>query len=109
MATQESTADFLIDQLSDAGVVCCRKMFGEYALYCDEKVVALICDDKLFVKPTDAGRTFAGQPEEAQPYPGSKPFLLVEEDRLEDKEWMTKLIRMTAEALPAPKPKKKRV
>jgi len=25
-------------------------MFGEYALYCGDKVVALVCDDQLFVK-----------------------------------------------------------
>lgn len=81
-------------------------MFGEYALYCDEKVVALICDDKLFVKPTDAGRAFAGNLEEAPAYPGSKLFLLVEEDRWEHRGWMTELIRITAAALPVPKAKK---
>ena len=106
MATQQSTADYLAAQLSDAGAVRSRKMFGEYALYCDEKVVALICDDRLFVKPTDAGRSFAGNPEEAPPYPGSKPFLLIEEDRWEDRSWMTELIHITAAALPPPKPKK---
>lgn len=83
-------------------------MFGEYALYCDEKVVALICDDKLFVKLTDAGRAFVGQLEEAPPYPGSKPYWLVEEDRWENREWMTELIRVTANALPVPKQKKAR-
>ncbi|MBP7113870.1 MAG: TfoX/Sxy family protein [Candidatus Peribacteraceae bacterium] len=108
MATTQSTADFLTAQASQAGIVRNRKMFGEYALYCDEKVVALICDDKLFVKPTDAGRNFAEQPEEAPPYPGSKPFLLIEEDRWEDRTWLSELIRITAEALPAPKPKKKK-
>ncbi len=108
MATQASTADFLTSQVSDAGAVRNRKMFGEYALYCNEKVVALICDDKLFVKPTDAGRAFAGNLEEAPPYSGSKPFLLVEEDRWEDRDWLTELIRITAAALPVPKVKKKR-
>jgi TfoX/Sxy family transcriptional regulator of competence genes len=31
-------------------------MFGEYGVYCDEKFVALICDDTLFVKPTPISR-----------------------------------------------------
>ena len=106
MATQESTADFLTAQVSDAGSVRNRKMFGEYALYCDEKVVALICDDKLFVKPTDVGTVFANNPELAPPYPGSKPFLLIEEDKWEDRDWLTELIRITAAALPVPKVKK---
>lgn len=108
MATQTSIADFLTAQVSDAGLIRNRKMFGEYALYCNEKVVALICDDKFFVKPTDAGRIFAGSLEEAPPYPGSKPFLLVEEDRWEDREWMTELIRITAAALPVPKVKRQK-
>ena len=50
MATSRSTTEFILDQLSAVPNVRVRKMFGEYALYCDEKVVALICDDQLFVK-----------------------------------------------------------
>ena len=108
MATRQVTADFLTDQVSSAGLIRNRKMFGEYALYCDEKVVALICDDKLFVKPTAPGKEFAGNPEEAPPYPGSKPFFLIEEDKWEDSAWLSELIRITAAALPAPKPKKRK-
>ena len=106
MSTQESTIAFLVTQIASAGVVRSRAMFGEYAIYCDEKVVALVCGDKLFVKPTEEGRVFAGPLEEAPPYPGSKPFLLIEEDRWEDQGWMTELVRITAAALPVPKPKK---
>lgn len=106
MATRQETADFLTQQVSDAGNVRNQKMFGEYALYCNEKVVALICDDKLFVKSTDAGKDYAENPEEAPPYTGSKPFLLIEESRWEDRTWLTELIRITAAALPMPKPKK---
>ncbi len=108
MTTKQSTADFLIEQVSLAGTVRSRKMFGEYALYCNEKVVALICDDRLYVKPTAAGKAFAGNPEEASAYPGSKPFLVIDEDRWEDREWMSKLIRMTADELPAVKVKKRK-
>ena len=54
MATQQRTVDFLVEQVARAGAVTQRKMFGEFALYCDGKVVALVCDDELFVKPTVA-------------------------------------------------------
>ena len=106
MATSPSTADFLVDQMSDAGTIRSRKMFGEYAVYCDEKVVALICDDRLFVKPTVAGRAFIGKVEEAPPYPQAKPHFQIEEDKWEDREWLSALIRKTAAELPAPKKKK---
>jgi TfoX/Sxy family transcriptional regulator of competence genes len=62
MATQPSTVNFLLEQLASAGEVKARNMFGEYALYCDERVVALVCDDKLFLKPTQAGRAFVAEP-----------------------------------------------
>lgn len=105
VSTRQSTVDFLLEQLRAAGAVRARKMFGEYALYCDEKVVALVCDDRLFVKPTEQGRAFLGSVEEAPPYPGSKPFFVIEEDR----DWMTKLVSITALALPVPKRKKSSV
>ncbi|MSR87121.1 TfoX family protein [Candidatus Peribacteria bacterium] len=108
MATQESIVEYLVTQVSGAGAVRARKMFGEYALYCNEKVVALVCDDKLFVKPTEAGKVFAKNLEEAPPYPGSKPFLLIEEDHWENSEWMTELMRITAVELPVSKPKKRK-
>jgi TfoX/Sxy family transcriptional regulator of competence genes len=106
MATKQSTADYLVDQLSGAGAIRSRKMFGEYALYCDEKVIALLCDDQLFVKPTDAGRALIGEPEEAPPYPGAKPHFLIPEERWEEREWLSSLVAATAESLPKPKKKK---
>ena len=56
MGTSPSTVTFLLDQLRSIPGVRARKMFGEYALYCGEKVVALVCDDQLFVKMTEAGK-----------------------------------------------------
>lgn len=106
MATSQSTIDFLLDQLAEAGNMRARKMFGEYALYCNEKVVALVCDDRLFLKPTEAGKSFLKRTEEAPPYPGAKMYYLIEEDTWEDRDWFTDLIKITAEELPAPKRKK---
>lgn len=107
VATKQSTVDFLEEQLADAGNIRSRKMFGEYALYCDEKVVAFVCDDRLFVKPTAAGKEFLGQKlEEAPPYPGAKNYFLISEDYWEDRDWLAQLVTATANALPLPKPKK---
>ncbi len=46
--------------MAGAGEARARKMFGEYALYVDGKVVALVCDDHLFVKLTEPGTKFVG-------------------------------------------------
>jgi hypothetical protein len=71
------------------------------------KVVALFCDDQLFVKPTRAGRAFLGDVHEAQPYPGAKPWFLISGDRCEDADFLCDLVRRSAAELPPPKPKPK--
>jgi TfoX/Sxy family transcriptional regulator of competence genes len=107
MASQQSTVDFILDQIASAGSVSAKKMFGEYAVFCDGKVVALICDDQLYVKPTKAGRAVIETCEEEPPYPGAKPYLLISGDDWEDEEWLSNLIKITAEELPVPKKRKK--
>lgn len=107
MSTAQSTVDFLTDHMRSAGNIRSKKMFGEYALYCNEKVVALVCDDQLYVKPTDAGRTMIDDPDEAPPYPGAKPYFLIGEEKWHDRDWLSALIRKTADALPASKQKKR--
>jgi TfoX/Sxy family transcriptional regulator of competence genes len=79
-------------------------MFGEYAIYVGAKVVALLCDNALYVKPTNAGRRFIGTPLEAPPYPGAKASFLIG-DAIENREWLGELILLTHSELPAPKPK----
>lgn len=107
MSTNPETVEFIADQMQGAQSISYRKMFGEYAIYSNGKVVALVCDDKLFVKPTEAGRNYIGEVTEAPAYPGAKPGFLIE-DKVEDREWLTELIRITERELPPPKPKKKK-
>jgi len=104
MASKARNLDFVLEQLSLDGVTS-RKMFGEYAIYYRERVVALFCDDRLFIKPTEAGRARIGRVSEAPPYPGARPWYLISGDRCEDGEWLSELVRVTASALPPPKPK----
>ena len=107
MASDPKTVEFILDQLAAAGSdVSAKKMFGEYGLYLDGKMAAMVCDDQLFVKPTAEGRAFTGPIEEAPPYPQAKPCLLIDGDRWDDADWLAELLRITAAALPAPKPKK---
>lgn len=107
MASKQSTADYILEQLAGAGIVTAKKMFGEYGIYCNGKIVAYIADDQLFVKPTAAAKAFIGDYIEAAPYPGAKPYLLISGDQWEDHEWLTQLIQVTEAALPTPAPKKK--
>ena len=108
MASDAKTVVFLVDQIATAGVVHAKPMFGEYGLYCDGKMVALVCDDQLFVKPTAGGRAFAGAIDERAPYPGAKPCLFIDTDRWDDSDWLVQLISISVAELPMPKPKSRR-
>ena len=108
MASDPKTVAFIVDQASGAGDVRAKPMFGEYGIYCDDKMVAMVCDDQLFVKPTSAGRSVAPDAGEAPPYPGAKPCLLVDAELWDDRDWLAELFRVSAAALPLPKPRAKR-
>ena len=99
--------EYVTDQVDDSCNLTHRMMFGGCTLYLDGKVVALICDDQLFVKPTGAGRDFIGNVVEAPAYPGAKNSFLIG-DQIDDGEWLTNLLTVTAAALPAPRPRKKK-
>lgn len=107
MPTSKETVAFILDQLAPLPVRA-RAMFGEYGLYCDEKIVALICDDTLFVKPTAASEQFFTTAEAASPYPGAKDHYAVSGDRLDDRDWLQAVIRATADLLPLPVKKPRR-
>jgi len=109
MGSKQGTVDYIIGQIANAGNVYYKKMFGEYGIFLDDKMIALVCDDQLFVKITEAGRAFLPDAEEGQPYPGAKPCFLIPEDQWDDFEWMTELILITApELVPVKKKGKKK-
>jgi TfoX/Sxy family transcriptional regulator of competence genes len=111
MATSSDTIIYLSDQLTGLGNrIRTRKMFGEYAMYCDEKVVALFCDDQVFVKITSEGKKYLGSGyKEGVPYAGAKPYMLIGGEIIENKEAFAKLIDLTAHSLPVPTPRTKRI
>ncbi len=106
MATNQSSVDYILDQLASLGSVSARKMFGEYALYCDGKVVGLICDDTLYIKITPPGKSYVGKYyREGNAYKGARPSMIIDEERIEDRVWLSELILVTAQNLPLPKQK----
>ncbi len=106
MASKQETVDYILAQIAGAGTIRAKKMFGEYGIYCDEKMVALVADDQLFIKPTDAGKALLGDVEEAPPYPGAKNWFLIPEDDWDDAPLISELVRITAPLCEYPKKKK---
>ena len=106
MASDIQTVERYLALIRGAGEVWARKMFGEYAVYCDGKVVGLICDNALFIKYTSGAETLCGPLQLAPPYEGTKPHIRVAPGM--DAAMLTALVRHTAQVLPAPKKKRKK-
>ena len=103
MSTKQTTVDFILEQINDAGTVTAKKMFGEYGVYCDGKMVALVCDDELFIKTTPLGKEFVGDCPEKPPYQGAKPYFWISGEKWDESEWLSQLIRISAAQLPKKK------
>jgi TfoX/Sxy family transcriptional regulator of competence genes len=102
VSTDPGVVSFIEDQLGGLSIRT-AKMFGEYGIYCDEKIVGLICDDTLYLKPAGIDAGLLAGTDLAPPYPGAKPYHRVPGDRLDDRDWLQEAVRATADALPAPK------
>ena len=104
MASNPDLVQYIADQMTRAGEVTYKKMFGEYGLYCNGKFFAMVCDDRLLLKPTEGGRALLGAPVLQLPYPGAKPCFYIE--NVDDHELLVALTVATCKELPEPKPKK---
>jgi TfoX/Sxy family transcriptional regulator of competence genes len=107
MASDLSFVEYVVDQIARDCDVTYKRMFGEFGLYSGGKLFALICDNRLFVKATGGGRAHIGDVVSAPPYPGAKPSFVID-DQMDDREWLTELVRITVAELPAAKAKKRK-
>ena len=107
MATSKDTVAHLLEQLEPLDVRA-RAMFGEYGLYCDEKIVALVCDDTFFLKPSPASASLGIHLVPAPPYPGAKEYFVIGAAIIEDDEQLRRVVQATADALPAAKAARKK-
>lgn len=103
MASSAKTVEWIVKQIAGAGEIRAQKMFGEYGVYCDDKIIGLICDDQFFVKRTEAGYAFWGEHEEAPPYKGAKPLMVLSEEEMGKKAKLVELIQITFQNLPKQK------
>jgi TfoX/Sxy family transcriptional regulator of competence genes len=102
VATEKQTVEFILSKLGAPRFVA-RPMFGEYSLYADGKVVALVCDDLLFVKDHPLTAELADQCEKGPPYPGAKPHFIVDESQLSTIAALPAMLLRLAAALPEKK------
>lgn len=105
MATEAKFVDYVIELTGLGARLTYKKMFGEYALYVDGKVVAFACDNSLFVKPSQASATIAPDLPLGPPYPVAKDHI-VADALLDEPERLRTLLVETSLLMPTPKAKK---
>ncbi len=105
MATTKEFHDYVLEQLQKAGNVTTRRMMGEYCVYYEGKLVGDICDNTLFLKPTESALRLMPDAERGYPYEGSKCLMILVEE-VENTELMEKVLSAMYEELPMPKKRK---
>ncbi|MBQ6962432.1 MAG: TfoX/Sxy family protein [Paludibacteraceae bacterium] len=106
MASNADFVQYIADQCSGAGEIIVRKMFGDYGIYCDGKIFGLICDNGFYLKPTDAVRPMLREVALRPPYDGAKDYFYITD--IDDRDYLSALVRETCKALPEPRQKKKK-
>ena len=105
MATNPDTIEEILACAGDRLELSARKMFGEYGIYLDGKMVAMVCDDTLFVKALPVVEELLGPHEERPPYAGAKPHPVVAKTFMAQDGRLAHLLRGIWKTLPDPKPK----
>jgi len=105
MASNADFVQYIADQCSGAGEIVTKKMFGDYGIYCNGKIFGLICDDHFYLKPTDAVRPQLCVLDMRPPYDGAKDYFYIAD--VDDRDYISELVRETCKALPDSKKKSK--
>ncbi|MBP9718225.1 TfoX/Sxy family protein [Candidatus Gracilibacteria bacterium] len=106
MSTTKEFVAYILDQIDDPKARA-RAMFGEYGLYYDDVIVALICDDTLFVKITEGTKKILGNDAEmGPPYPTAKPSYVIDERYIEDRKKLRELLKACAKDVQKTKKRK---
>src|SRR5688572_15655899 len=105
MATDKDFVAYIAEQAQLGNSLTFKKMFGEYGVYLDGKLIGLVCDNSLFVKATEATKEITQVLPKCPPYPGAKPHAVADE-LLDDADALRSFLVETAQDLPLPNIKK---
>ena len=102
MASNADFVQYVAEQCAGAGSIVTKKMFGDYGIYCDGKIFGLICDNRFYLKPTEGGRGLLRTVDLRPPYDGAKDYFHIAD--IDDRDYLSMLVRATCKELPEPKP-----
>ncbi|HOC30563.1 MAG TPA: TfoX/Sxy family protein [Treponemataceae bacterium] len=105
MATSEDFIEFISEQITGAGAIRPRKMFGEYMVYVDDKPLLLVCDNTVYIKKHDAVAALLADAETGAPYSGAKEHYILD---IEDRDLALAVIAALLPVVPVPVKKERK-
>jgi TfoX/Sxy family transcriptional regulator of competence genes len=77
-----------------------QAMFGEHAVYCDDRNFAFLCDDTLLVKLVPEAEELTAELPRGRVHPGSKLYGVVDDERMRDTAWLHEVAQTIAATQP---------
>lgn len=100
MATSSDYIQYVCERIAGSGELRCKKMFGEYLIYINEKPILMACDNTVFVKIVPELEELMRGAEVGYPYEGAKEHYVLD---IDNAELTSKVITVLEAVTPLPK------
>ncbi len=105
MATGVDFLEYVCDQVNPVHQVRCRKMFGEYMIYINDKPIFLVCNNTVFIKILPQVSEIMENAEKARPYDGAREHYILD---IENRDKLNSVIGILEPITPLPKKRRRK-
>ena len=105
MATGVDFLEYVCDQVNPVYQVHCRKMFGEYMIYINDKPIFLVCNNTVFIKILPEVSEIMENSEKACPYDGAREHYILD---IENRDKLNSVIGILEPITPLPKKRRRK-
>lgn len=106
MATSREYALFVENLFRGLDGFSMKRMFGEYGIYLQGRVLGFLCDEQILLQDTPTARKLLPDAERKELFPGSKLFIIFSDEG--NHHLLQSVALAMWEELPVPKPRKGR-
>lgn len=105
MATTVEYIEYVREQINGVGMICYKKMFGEYMIYVNDKPILMVCDNTVFVKKLKCIENKMVNSQVGYPYKNAKEHYILD---IDNKEFSMEIIKALEPRISIPKSKSKK-
>lgn len=104
MATSREYALFVENLFRGVDGFSMKRMFGEYGIYLQGRVLGFLCDEQILLQDTPTARKLLPDAERKELFPGSKLFIIFSDEG--NHHLLQSVAQAMWEELPVPKPRR---